>query len=96
MPLEKQSDVSLIHQLANLLTIHRIGLKLANYEKVFLFYPLLQIESIRMGTTVATNALLERKGTKTCLVITAGFRDIVEIAQQGQGRPVFNPGGFLN
>ena len=49
-----------------------------------------------MGTTVATNALLERKGTKTCLVITAGFRDIVEIAQQGQGRKVFNPGGFLN
>ena len=30
-----------------------------------------QIESIRMGTTVATNALLERKGTKTALVITA-------------------------
>ena len=41
-----------------------------------------QIESIRMGTTVATNALLERKGTSTALVITAGFRDIIEIGQQ--------------
>ena len=35
-----------------------------------------------MGTTVATNALLERKGTSTALVITRGFRDIVEIGQQ--------------
>ena len=35
-----------------------------------------------MGTTVATNALLERKGTKTALLITKGFRDILEIGQQ--------------
>lgn len=41
-----------------------------------------QIESIRMGTTVATNALLERKGTKFALVITKGFADLVDIAYQ--------------
>ena len=35
------------------------------------------------GTTIATNALLERKGAKTALVTTAGFRDVLEI---GKGR----------
>ncbi len=34
------------------------------------------------GTTVATNALLERKGAKTALVTTAGFRDVFEIGRQ--------------
>ncbi len=32
-----------------------------------------------MGTTVATNALLERKGERTALVITKGFRDLLHI-----------------
>jgi len=41
-----------------------------------------QIGSIRMGTTVATNALLERKGTPTGLVITKGFKDVVDIGTQ--------------
>ena len=34
------------------------------------------------GTTVATNALLERKGAKTALITTEGFRDVFEIARQ--------------
>ena len=34
------------------------------------------------GTTVATNALLERKGAKTALITTEGFRDGLEIARQ--------------
>jgi 5-oxoprolinase (ATP-hydrolysing) len=34
-----------------------------------------QVEVVKMGTTVATNALLERKGERTALVITKGFRD---------------------
>ncbi len=42
----------------------------------------LTIDEIKMGTTVATNALLERKGEKTLLVITKGFRDALEIAYQ--------------
>ena len=42
------------------------------------------VESIRMGTTVATNALLERKGEPTALVITKGFRDILEIGNQAR------------
>ncbi|KAK4947980.1 hypothetical protein LTR10_013033 [Elasticomyces elasticus] len=43
-----------------------------------------QIESIRMGTTVATNALLERKGDKCVLVTTAGFGDVLEIGTQSR------------
>ncbi|MHA1481630.1 MAG: hydantoinase/oxoprolinase family protein, partial [Candidatus Thorarchaeota archaeon] len=36
------------------------------------------------GTTVATNAMLERKGAKVCLVTTEGFEDILEIARQNR------------
>ncbi|MFG2635007.1 hydantoinase B/oxoprolinase family protein [Streptomyces sp. NPDC048362] len=42
------------------------------------------VESVRMGTTVATNALLERKGERTLLVITRGFRDALRIAYQNR------------
>ena len=38
--------------------------------------------SIRMGTTVATNALLERKGERVALLITAGFKDALRIGNQ--------------
>lgn len=41
-----------------------------------------RIESIRMGTTVATNALLERKGTKTALCITKGFKEPFQKSDQ--------------
>ncbi|KAL3438544.1 Hydantoinase B/oxoprolinase-domain-containing protein [Aspergillus tetrazonus] len=40
------------------------------------------IESIRMGTTVATNALLERKGDRVAFLVTKGFRDILFIGNQ--------------
>ncbi|KAH3680926.1 hypothetical protein WICMUC_000069 [Wickerhamomyces mucosus] len=40
------------------------------------------IESIRMGTTVATNALLERKGERCALIITKGFKDSIIIGDQ--------------
>ena len=40
------------------------------------------INSIRMGTTVATNALLERKGAAVCLVTTKGFKDVLQIGNQ--------------
>ncbi|MDX2240631.1 MAG: hydantoinase B/oxoprolinase family protein [Leptolyngbyaceae cyanobacterium bins.302] len=43
-----------------------------------------QIEVIKMGTTVATNALLERKGDRTALVITKGFRDALRIGYQNR------------
>jgi 5-oxoprolinase (ATP-hydrolysing) len=45
-----------------------------------------QVESVKMGTTVATNALLERKGEPTLLVITRGFRDALRIAYQNRPR----------
>ncbi|MFB8775575.1 hydantoinase B/oxoprolinase family protein [Streptomyces broussonetiae] len=44
------------------------------------------VDSVRMGTTVATNALLERKGERTLLVITRGFRDALRIAYQNRPR----------
>ncbi|MEZ5830262.1 MAG: hydantoinase B/oxoprolinase family protein [Dongiaceae bacterium] len=42
------------------------------------------VAAIKMGTTVATNALLERKGERTLLVITKGFRDALRIAYQNR------------
>ncbi|MDB5940958.1 MAG: hydantoinase/oxoprolinase family protein, partial [Ramlibacter sp.] len=44
------------------------------------------VESVKMGTTVATNALLERKGEPTLLVTTRGFRDALRIAYQNRPR----------
>ena len=44
------------------------------------------IESVKMGTTVATNALLERKGERTLLVITKGFADALRIGYQNRPR----------
>lgn len=43
-----------------------------------------RIDAVRMGTTVATNALLERKGERTLLVVTRGFRDALRIAYQNR------------
>ncbi|MFT3664962.1 hydantoinase B/oxoprolinase family protein [Piscinibacter sp.] len=45
-----------------------------------------RVECVKMGTTVATNALLERKGEPTLLVITRGFRDALRIAYQDRPR----------
>ena len=42
------------------------------------------IGAVKMGTTVATNALLERKGERTLLLITKGFRDALEIGYQAR------------
>jgi 5-oxoprolinase (ATP-hydrolysing) len=48
--------------------------------------PVDRIEAVKMGTTVATNALLERKGERTVLFITKGFRDQLRIAYQNRPR----------
>jgi len=45
-----------------------------------------QVDCVKMGTTVATNALLERKGEPTLLVTTRGFRDALRIAYQNRPR----------
>src|SRR5579885_1297986 len=42
------------------------------------------IEAVKMGTTVATNALLERRGARTLLAITAGFGDALRIGYQNR------------
>src|SRR3546814_13521507 len=51
-----------------------------------LFRSVDRVEAVKMGTTVATNALLERKGEPTALVITSGFRDALRIAYQNRPR----------
>src|SRR6266540_5762640 len=42
------------------------------------------IGSVKMGTTVATNALLERKGERTLLLVTKGYRDALRIGYQAR------------
>ena len=44
------------------------------------------VECVKMGTTVATNALLERKGEPTLLITTMGFKDALRIAYQNRPR----------
>ena len=48
--------------------------------------PAARIEHVKMGTTVATNALLERKGDRTLLVTTRGFGDALRIGYQNRPR----------
>src|SRR4051812_3207258 len=48
--------------------------------------PVSEIEAVKMGTTVATNALLERKGDRTLLAITRGFADALRIGDQKRPR----------
>lgn len=43
-----------------------------------------QVEGLRMGTTIATNALLERKGARSALLITRGFKDLLLIGNQSR------------
>ncbi|KMT65240.1 hydantoinase B/oxoprolinase family protein [Catenovulum maritimum] len=52
-----------------------------SYEQAI---PTGEIESVKVGTTVATNALLERKGETTALAITKGFKDALRIANQNR------------
>ena len=55
-------------------------LNLKNEDKI----PTDQIASVKMGTTVATNALLERKGDRTLLLITKSFGDLLRIGYQNR------------
>src|SRR5258708_32610299 len=43
-----------------------------------------QVEALAHGMTVATNALLERRGARTALVTTEGMRDVLEIGRQNR------------
>jgi 5-oxoprolinase (ATP-hydrolysing) len=69
------------HQYADAATagIRRI-LGIANQEAI----PANQIESVKIGTTIATNALLERKGEPTVFVTNKGFGDCLRIAYQNR------------
>ena len=56
------------------------GQKIPKTDKISLE----NVESIRMGTTVATNALLERQGERCALLTTKGFKDLLRIGKQGE------------
>jgi N-methylhydantoinase A len=78
------TDFALIED--NQLSIHKIPSSPASPEKSIItgieeLNPS-KLATIAHGSTVATNALLERKGAKTALVITKGFEDIIEIGRQ--------------
>lgn len=57
-----------------------MGEKISKSSKI----PTEKIEWIRMGTTVATNALLERKGERIAVCVTQGFRDLLQIGNQAR------------
>lgn len=57
-----------------------LGEKISRSAKI----PTDRIDWIRMGTTVATNALLERKGERTALCVTEGFKDLLLIGNQAR------------
>ncbi len=57
-----------------------LGLKLSDQ------IPADRIDAVKMGTTVATNALLERKGERTLLVVNPGFADCLRIGNQARPR----------
>ena len=54
---------------------------------------LAQVATIIHGTTVATNALLERKGAKTGIITTAGFRDVLEMRRRDRPSAARRPAG---
>ncbi|RMG44125.1 MAG: hydantoinase/oxoprolinase family protein [Acidobacteria bacterium] len=58
---------------------------LAGLERIGQMWPGAEMEIVH-GSTVATNALLERKGARTALITTAGFEDVLEIGRQARPR----------
>ena len=52
--------------------------------------PVAEVDSIVYGTTAATNALIERKGARTALLTTQGFRDVLEI-RRGNRKDLYDP-----
>jgi 5-oxoprolinase (ATP-hydrolysing) len=64
-----------------IIELHR-GTKIGREEKI----ETNDVEYIRLSTTVATNALLERKGEKHALITTKGFKDVVQIGNQSRPR----------
>ena len=70
-------------------TLHDQSEAIANGTKETLALygvPVEQLEYFGHGTTVATNMIIERKGAKTALITTKGFRDLLEIGRQTGGR----------
>jgi len=86
------TDVVVLSRAGELLAKHKVHTTPANLEACFI-HGLMRIareenlEPVELGpilhaTTVATNTVLEGKGARTALVVTEGFRDVLEIARQ--------------
>ncbi|MGQ0662812.1 MAG: hydantoinase/oxoprolinase family protein [Pseudomonadota bacterium] len=56
--------------------------------------PLQEIQAVVHGTTVGTNAILERKGARTGLITTKGFRDVLELGRRTRPNPYGMTGQF--
>src|SRR5690606_35531709 len=56
--------------------------------------PLKEIAAIVHGTTIATNAVLERKGARCGLITTRGFRDVLELGRRTRPNPYGMTGSF--
>lgn len=78
---QQYSDAA-IHGIKTIL--HRAGLNLDVNESDEKQLPEQLIGAVKMGTTVATNALLERRGVRTLLVTTKGFKDALRIGYQSR------------
>ncbi|MFO1190237.1 MAG: hydantoinase/oxoprolinase family protein [Alphaproteobacteria bacterium] len=81
------TDVVLYNPKTREIRIRKVPTTPANQAEGFLhgiadMVPLAEVDAIVHGTTVGTNALLERKGAKTGLIASDGFRDLIEIGRR--------------
>lgn len=86
------TDVTLVNAEAETVAVHKVRSTPADPSVAIMTgitemlamhgLPTTQIDYLAHGTTVATNALIERKGVRTGLLVTDGFRDLLEIARQ--------------
>lgn len=66
------------------LDLKHVGKLTRPFAVASLWLSMIPAEWIRMGTTVATNSLLERKGEKTAFLVTRGFKDALQIGNQSR------------
>jgi N-methylhydantoinase A len=81
------TDIVLINTESNEIRVHKTPTTVRNQAEAFLrglneAGELSQVSAIVHGTTVGTNALLERKGARTALITSKGFRDLLELGRR--------------
>src|SRR5579862_8618706 len=81
------TDVVLVNTKTREIRIHKVPTTARNQAESFLrglteTGDLSEVDAIVHGTTIGTNALLERKGARTGLITSKGFRDILELGRR--------------